>query len=164
MASGLYVETFEAALKNDLALDMDNDTFKCMLVTASYTPNFDTHTNKSDVTNELYFIPNRGNFSRGIFASLYTKYEGTLEEAKQLYKDYYKTAVFTHIGEIPVHLKQVVNTNKAMISLEKHGDLLLIYSAIDNLLKGASGQAVQNMNLMFGFDEAAGLQLKGSAF
>lgn len=119
---------------------------------------------QSDVTNELYFIPNRGNFSRGIFASLYTKYEGTLEEAKQLYKDYYKTAVFTHIGEIPVHLKQVVNTNKAMISLEKHGDLLLIYSAIDNLLKGASGQAVQNMNLMFGFDEAAGLQLKGSAF
>jgi N-acetyl-gamma-glutamyl-phosphate reductase len=115
-------------------------------------------------TEDLFFIPNRGNFSRGIFASVYTKFKGTLEEATQLYSEFYRETEFTHLSEVPVHLKQVVNTNKGLVSLHKHGDQLLIYSAIDNLLKGASGQAVQNMNLMFGFEETAGLLLKGSSF
>ncbi len=115
-------------------------------------------------TKDLFFIPNRGNFSRGIFASIYTKFEGTLEQAYQLYNEFYRDSEFTHLSEVPVHLKQVVNTNKGLVSLHKHGDQLLIYSAIDNLLKGASGQAVQNMNLMFGFEETAGLLLKGSSF
>jgi N-acetyl-gamma-glutamyl-phosphate reductase len=115
-------------------------------------------------TGELFFIPNRGNFSRGIFASIYTKFEGTLEEAKELYKEFYKEAPFVHITDVPVSMKQVINTNKCAISLIKHGDNLLIYSAIDNLLKGASGQAVQNMNLIFGYEETEGLHLKGTAF
>ena len=113
---------------------------------------------------ELLFIPNRGNFSRGIFASVYTQYEGTVEEATELYKAFYEDHPFVHITESPVNMKQVVNTNKCAISLIKHEGQLLIYAAIDNLLKGASGQAVQNMNLMFGFDEALGLHLKGTGF
>jgi N-acetyl-gamma-glutamyl-phosphate reductase len=113
---------------------------------------------------ELFFIPNRGNFSRGIFASIYTKFDGTLEEAKDLYKEFYKDAPFVHITDVPVSMKQVVNTNKCAISLIKHGDNILIYSAIDNLLKGASGQAIQNMNLIFGYEETEGLHLKGTAF
>jgi N-acetyl-gamma-glutamyl-phosphate reductase len=115
-------------------------------------------------TGELLFIPNRGNFSRGIFASVYTKFEGTLEEAKALYAEFYKDAPFVHITDVPVSMKQVVNTNKCAISLIKHGDNILIYSAIDNLLKGASGQAIQNMNLIFGYEETEGLNLKGTAF
>jgi len=113
---------------------------------------------------ELFFIPNRGNFSRGIFASIYTKFDGTLEEAKALYTEFYKDAPFVHITDVPVSMKQVVNTNKCAISLIKHGDNLLIYSAIDNLLKGASGQAIQNMNLIYGYEETEGLNLKGTAF
>lgn len=88
----------------------------------------------------------------------------SLEEATALYKNYYRDAAFTHVSDKPVDLKQVVNTNKAVISLEKHGSKLLIISAIDNLLKGASGQAVQNMNLICGLPEKTGLSLKPSAF
>ena len=113
---------------------------------------------------EIHFIPNRGNFSRGIFATLYTKYDGTLEQAKTLFKSYYKNAEFTTVSENPLHLKQVVNTNKCLLQLEVHHGNLLITSAIDNLLKGASGQAVHNMNLMFGFEEQLGLQLKANYF
>ncbi len=113
---------------------------------------------------ELFFLPNRGNFTRGILATAYTKFEGSEEEAIQLYKNYYKDAVFTYISEEPIHLKQVVNTNNCHIHLHKHGDILLITSATDNLLKGASGQAVQNMNLMFGLDESEGLHLKAGVF
>jgi N-acetyl-gamma-glutamyl-phosphate reductase len=116
------------------------------------------------VKSEIHFMPNRGNFSRGIYATTYTKFEGTLEEAKVLYQDYYKKAAFTFVSDIELHLKQVVNTNKCLIHLHKHNDKLLITSCIDNLVKGASGQAVQNMNLMFGFEETEGLQLKGSYF
>ena len=112
----------------------------------------------------IYFMPNRGNFSRGIFATTYTDFEGTLEEAKAIYNSYYKNAAFTHISEDPIHLKQVVNTNKCIIHLHKHNNKLLITSIIDNLLKGASGQAVQNMNLMFGFNETEGLNLKANFF
>jgi len=113
---------------------------------------------------ELFFLPNRGNFTRGILATAYTKFSGGLERAIQLYKDFYTDAVFTHIAEEPIHLKQVVNTNQCHIHLHKHDDTLLITSATDNLLKGASGQAVQNMNLMFGFEEKEGLNLKAGVF
>lgn len=110
------------------------------------------------------FIPVRGNFARGIYATIYTKCNLTLDEAKSLYKDFYKDAAFTFVVDKNPDMKQVVNTNKAIVYLEKHGDKLLIVSMIDNLLKGASGQAVQNMNLMFGLDEKAGLGLKSIGF
>lgn len=113
---------------------------------------------------EVIFLANRGNFSRGIFATTYTKFKGSLEEAKKIYKDFYKDAAFTFISDSEIHLKQVVNTNKCLIHLHKHNDKLLITSEIDNLLKGASGQAIQNMNLMFGFEETQGLQLKANFF
>lgn len=113
---------------------------------------------------EVYFIPNRGNFSRGIFATVYTSFDGSLEEAKNLYKNFYQDAAFTQVSDEEIHLKQVVNTNKCLLSLQKHGKQLLITSCIDNLLKGASGQAVQNMNLMFGFPEKEGIQFKANFF
>jgi N-acetyl-gamma-glutamyl-phosphate reductase len=113
---------------------------------------------------EINFLPNRGNFSRGIFATTYTKYDGTIEEAITLYKAYYKDAAFTFVSDEEIHLKQVVNTNKCFIHLVKHGNKLLITSTIDNLLKGASGQAIQNLNLMYGFEETLGLNLKASYF
>jgi len=112
----------------------------------------------------LMFLPNRGNFTRGILATAYTQFKGTIEEALRLYKDFYKDAEFTQISEVPIHLKQIVNTNQCHIHLHKHEDVLLITSALDNLLKGASGQAVQNMNLMFGFRENEGLQLKAGVY
>ncbi|WP_026915642.1 N-acetyl-gamma-glutamyl-phosphate reductase [Christiangramia portivictoriae] len=112
----------------------------------------------------INFIPNRGNFSRGIHATAYTKFEGSLEEAKQVYAEFYKAAAFTFITEEELHLKQVVNSNKCLLRLQKFGDKLLVTSVIDNLLKGASGQAVQNMNLMFGFKENTGLTLKANYF
>lgn len=112
----------------------------------------------------LHFIPNRGNFSRGIFASLYTTFEGTLEEAYSIFETYYADAVFTKVLRSEIHLKQVVNTNHCFIHLHKHNNQLLISSAIDNLLKGASGQAIQNMNLLCNFKETEGLQLKATYF
>jgi len=115
-------------------------------------------------SSEILFMPNRGNFSRGIFVTAYTNFEGSLEDAKTIYKSYYKDAVFTFISDEELHLKQVVNTNKCLIHLHKHNNKLLATSVIDNLLKGASGQAVQNMNLMFGFQETEGLQLKANYF
>ena len=115
-------------------------------------------------TGELFFLPNRGNFTRGILATAYTDFSGTLDEAKGLFQNYYANAVFTHVSEEPLHLKQVVNTNNCHIHLHKHKDTLLITSAIDNLLKGASGQAVQNMNLILGLEENLGLNLKASVF
>jgi len=113
---------------------------------------------------ELFFIPNRGNFSRGIFASIYLDFDESIDEAFQLFEDFYKDAPFTHISKIPVHLKQVVNTNNCFIHLEKHKNTLLITSVLDNLLKGASGQAIENMNLLFGFHQTEGLQLKATSF
>ncbi len=115
-------------------------------------------------SSELNFIPSRGNFSRGIFATAYTNFEGSLEEAKEMYQNFYKDAAFTFLSANAIHLKQVVNTNKCVLHLHKHNDKLLISSAIDNLLKGASGQAIQNMNLMFEFDEKEGLGLKATSF
>jgi len=117
-----------------------------------------------DLNTELNFIPARGSFTRGIFASMYTDIKLSLDEAKAIYSEYYKGHPFVHISHTLTDLKQVVNTNKCILYLEKHGDKLLITSIIDNLLKGASGQAVQNMNLAFGLDETMGLKLKASAF
>ncbi len=112
----------------------------------------------------INFIPYRGAFTRGIFASIYTRSDLTVEQATELYKTYYREAAFTFVSDAPIHLKQVVNTNKCFVHVEKHGDNLLVTSIIDNLLKGASGQAVQNLNLMFGLPESAGLKLKAAAF
>mgnify|MGYP003669942868 CR=1 FL=1 len=119
---------------------------------------------QSNFNSEINFMPNRGNFSRGIFATTYTKYNGSLDDALEMYKEYYKNAAFTFVANFNIHLKQVVNTNKCLIGLEKHGNKLLITSTIDNLLKGASGQAIQNMNLMYGFEETTGLNLKANFF
>ena len=118
-------------------------------------PSFDSAVN---------FVPMRGDFARGIFASVYTDCDLTAEQATALYNDFYKDAAFTFVSEREVDLKQVVNTNKAVVRVAKYGNKLHIVSTIDNLLKGASGQAVQNMNIMLGLDEKTGLNLKPSAF
>lgn len=119
---------------------------------------------QSGMNAPIRFIPYRGDFTRGIIASVYTHFEGSLEEAQYLYQHYYAEHPFTHVSMENIDLKQVVNTNNALVYLEKHDDQLLIISIIDNLLKGASGQAVQNMNLMLGLEETAGLRLKSAAF
>ena len=110
------------------------------------------------------FIPYRGDFARGIFATSVIRTDADAETICQAYRDFYATAAFTHYVDKAIDLKQVVNTNKALVHCDKYGDKLLVTSCIDNLLKGAVGQAVQNMNLMFGIDEKAGLRLKPSAF
>lgn len=110
------------------------------------------------------FIPYRGDFARGIFATEVVKTDAPIEEIVSAYKGFYRDAAFTHYSDRPIDLKQVVNTNKALVHCDKYGDKLLITSCIDNLLKGAVGQAVQNMNIMSGLDERAGLNLKASAF
>ena len=117
-----------------------------------------------DFSSDLNFIPNRGNFSRGIHCTSYTRFDAGLKEALELYQDFYGDAAFTFIVEEELHLKQVVNTNKCLIRLQKFGNKLLVSSIIDNLLKGASGQAVENMNLMFQLPENEGLQLKSAYF
>ncbi len=117
-----------------------------------------------DFDGSIDFIPYRGCFPRGIFATLVVKCDLDIETLYKLYETYYERDSFTHIVERPLDLKQVVNTNKCLIHLEKHGDKLLITSVIDNLLKGASGTAIHNMNLLFGLAETVGLQLKPSAF
>ena len=110
------------------------------------------------------FIPYRGPFARGIFCTAVVKTPAPVEDVVEAYRDFYADAAFTHYSDQPIDLKQVVNTNKALVHVEKYGQKLLVTSAIDNLLKGAVGQAVQNMNLMFGIDETSGLRLKASAF
>lgn len=111
------------------------------------------------------FVPMRGDFARGIFASVYFRSDVPEEEVVKIYEDFYKDAVFTHVvSDRAIDLKQVVNTNKALLHVAKHGDLIHVTSMIDNLLKGASGQAVENMNLAFGLDPKEGLRLKASAF
>lgn len=112
----------------------------------------------------ITFIPVRGDFPRGIFVMTTVDTDMTQEEADNLYKDFYKDAAFTHVSDKDIDLKQVVNTNKALVKPLVHEGKMLVVSAIDNLLKGASGQAVQNMNLMFGLPENTGLKLKASAF
>jgi N-acetyl-gamma-glutamyl-phosphate reductase len=114
--------------------------------------------------NAIHFVPWRGDFTRGIFVSSTVSSSQSLDELKHLYKSFYEGHYFTAISDETVDLKQVVNTNKCIIGLEKEGAKLVVHSAIDNLLKGASGQAVQNMNLMFGLEEYAGLKLKSIVF
>lgn len=113
---------------------------------------------------EINFLPVRGDFARGIFVSAYTRCTLPIEEIRALYEDHYSDHSFTFITDKNPDLKQVVNTNKALIYLQKSGDKLLIISCIDNLLKGASGQAVHNMNLLFGLEETTGLRLKPIGF
>jgi N-acetyl-gamma-glutamyl-phosphate reductase len=113
---------------------------------------------------EINFIPVRGNFARGIYATTYLKTNISLNQVRELYHNFYKDAAFTFFVDKNPDMKQVVNTNKALVYIEMHGSKLLIVSVIDNLLKGASGQAVQNMNLMFGLDEKIGLGLKSIGF
>ncbi len=113
---------------------------------------------------DINFVPVRGDFARGILASVYTETALSEDEARALYNNYYRDAAFTFVAGKNVDLKQVTNTNKALLWLEKHGSKLMIVSVIDNLLKGASGQAVQNMNIMCGFDEHEGLRLKPNVF
>lgn len=114
--------------------------------------------------NKVYFLPMRGDFARGILAGVYLKSELSEEEAIQLYKEYYKDEPYTFVSDAPIALKQVVNTNKCLLHIQKQDDVLLITSIIDNLTKGASGQAVQNMNIIFGWEENLGLNLKTVAF
>lgn len=113
---------------------------------------------------DINFIPVRGDFPRGILATVYTDCDLSEKDARGLYQDFYADAPFTHMSDSPVYLKQVVNTNKCVLHVEKYGNKLLICSIVDNLLKGASGQAVQNMNLMFGLPETTGLHIKALAF
>ncbi len=115
-------------------------------------------------TSKINFVPMRGDFARGIFSVTTVFCPLSEEEAVKLYREYYQDAPFAVVSDSPIDLKQAVNTNKAIIHVEKHDDKLLITCAEDNLLKGASGQAVQNMNIMFGLDQREGLRLKPSAF
>jgi N-acetyl-gamma-glutamyl-phosphate reductase len=119
---------------------------------------------QSSFTHNINFVPWRGDFTRGIFISSQIHCDRSLEELTRLYSDFYRDQPFTILSKEPIFLKQVVNTNKCLIQLEKTGNMLVIHSAIDNLLKGASGQAVQNMNLLFGMDETTGLRFKASFF
>ena len=119
---------------------------------------------QNSFSSSINFIPVRGNFSRGIFVTSYLDCSLELDELKRLYTDYYDDHSFTFVTDMNPDLKQVVNTNKCLLHLEKHGNKLLIVSVIDNLLKGASGQAVHNMNLLFGLEETVGLHLKPTGF
>lgn len=119
---------------------------------------------QADFTEKIHFMPYRGGFSRGIYVSLYMETKRSIEKVRQLYEAYYKDTPFVVLSDKEIHLKQVINTNKCIIHLQKHNGTLLVSSCIDNLLKGASGQAVQNMNIQFGLDEQKGLKLKGSYF
>lgn len=113
---------------------------------------------------ELHFVPWRGDFVRGIFTSSIIKCDLELNEIQKIYQDFYQDAAFVTVSEKPIDMKQVVNTNRCAIHIEKNKDTIVIHSAIDNLLKGASGQAVQNMNIAMDWEENTGLQLKPIAF
>ena len=113
---------------------------------------------------EVLFVPSRGDFPRGIFGTMYTKFAGTIEEAYAIYEDFYKDSDNVVVSKNKIHMKQVVGTNKGLVHLAKFGDKLLVTSTIDNLSKGASGQAVQNMNMMFGLEELMGLKIQAQYF
>ncbi|MEM9856739.1 MAG: N-acetyl-gamma-glutamyl-phosphate reductase [Bacteroidota bacterium] len=119
---------------------------------------------QANFDHSLHFIPMRGSFTRGILATAYTSTSLELDEIKILYENYYEQSAFTSVSDSAIHLKQVVNTNKCLLQVGKHGDQVLITSIIDNLLKGASGQAIENMNLMFGLNQQTGLKLKANYF
>lgn len=112
----------------------------------------------------VHFVPWRGDFARGIYLSAVVDCTLSLEDAYEVYESFYDTSIFTHVSNEMIDLKQVVNTNKCLVHLEKEGNKLVVHAAIDNLLKGASGQAIQNMNLLYGLDEKCGLTLKANLF
>lgn len=112
----------------------------------------------------MHFLPQRGDFTRGIFATAYTAFDGSIEEAVALYTDYYANDPFTHVSKQEIALKQIINSNNCFLHLHLHEGTLLITSVIDNLIKGASGQAIQNVNLIYGWEEGLGLNLKASTF
>lgn len=122
------------------------------------------HQLQESANQQINFLPVRGDFTRGIFASIYTKSDLTEEQLLDIYQNFYQDASFTFASSEPVHLKQVVNTNNCSVQVQKIDGKVLITSAIDNLLKGAAGQAIQNMNLMFNLEESAGLNLKAAYF
>lgn len=113
---------------------------------------------------KIHFLPHRGNFTRGIFATAYIEFNGNLKQVENLYKDFYQDHPFTHISSEPLNLKSIINSNNCFLHLHKHEDILLITSILDNLIKGASGQAIQNTNIIMGWDEKLGLELKASTF
>ena len=117
-----------------------------------------------EIQSDILFVPYRGNFTRGIWITAYFPFTGTQEEALETYGQFYAESAFTHISSQELDLKQVINTNKCLLHLQVEKGQLVVYAALDNLLKGASGQAVQNFNLAFGLDEKMGLNLKSSAF
>ena len=117
-----------------------------------------------DLNKNLLFIPYRGNFTRGIIATMYVRTEASLDTVKKNFTDFYEDHPFVHISDSNIDLKQVINTNYCQLYINKVEDHIMVISTIDNLVKGASGQAVQNMNLMFGLDETTGLKIKGIAF
>ncbi len=119
---------------------------------------------QADFDKEVNFVPFRGDFARGIIASIYVNTDKSVEEVTELYKVYYQDAPFTHVIAENPNVKQVVNTNNCLVYIQKYGNKIHIMSIIDNLTKGASGQAVQNLNLIFGLEETTGLRLKPSAF
>ena len=129
-----------------------------------YEINQTIHELQPQYDGQMFFIPQRGCFTRGIFVTSYARCNTPIEEVKAIYEDYYRDAAFTHVVSTSPDMKQVVNTNKALVYVERYADQLLMVSCIDNLLKGAVGQAVENMNLMFGLPEDTGLRLKASAF
>jgi N-acetyl-gamma-glutamyl-phosphate reductase len=122
------------------------------------------HSLQKNSSAHVNFVPWRGPFARGIFATLYFKLNKDLTEVYKLFNTYYANEPFTFVSDKPIDLKQVVNTNKCLLHIEKIDDTIVVHSVIDNLLKGASGQAVQNMNLLFGLNEAEGLHLKSIVF
>ncbi|ACY40327.1 N-acetyl-gamma-glutamyl-phosphate reductase [Blattabacterium sp. (Blattella germanica) str. Bge] len=122
------------------------------------------HKVQNNFSSKVYFVPYRGNFSRGIITTLYTYSTLSLEENREIYKEYYKNHPFVNISNINIDIKQVINTNKCILYLLKEKDQLIVTSIIDNLIKGASGQAIQNMNLIFNLDETCGLKLKSVRF
>ena len=124
----------------------------------------ETLTKTQGAKTDLLFLPQRGDFTRGIFATAYTPFKGNIDEAYALYEEFYSHTPFTQVSKKEVHLKLIINSNYCFLHLHKHNDQLLITSIIDNLIKGASGQAIQNLNLMMGWEENLGLQLKTSIF
>lgn len=116
-----------------------------------------------DFQQRIFFTPYKGNFTRGIFATIYVRSSISLIDLEDIYKTFYKYHPFTHLSENPIYLKQVVNTNKCLLHIDKENGFLIISSVIDNLVKGAAGQAIQNLNLMYGYEETCGLELKSLA-
>ena len=113
---------------------------------------------------KIYFVPYRGNFTRGIFTSIYMKFDDEIENIKSIYKDFYESHPFTFLSKNDINLKEVINTNNCHVNIECHENIIHITTVIDNLLKGASGQAVQNLNIIFGYEESLGLNFKGSIY